>query len=467
MGGEGRNLPRGTAVAPVLNNGLMAIERLLAEGPVAKVYVERLDGAEVALKVFDGVLDRDTTAWLDRERKALDTVRDKRAILPVHDVIELPDGRTGVRMELCQGSLAGLLGARLPLRYVLAIGWTVASALATAHQVGVVHGGVTPHNVLYRRSGELTFADFGPALRRRFPRDPMRMVEYAAPETLRDDVLSEASDLYGLGAVLYAALTGTPPFPHRMGQQLSDRILRVYHDPVPPLRVPGVSPDLVELIGRLLAKDPADRPGDSAGVAESLKKMYRAIAGPVQVEFDDFAGAPQPVSAVLPVPGRTLIHTFDGAALPRRESKLPRIGLRPALVAGLGVVVAGLIVVPLLTKRDDPGPRPSTPVAAASAHSPQQAPTTGSAPNVNLVLATPADQGDTVQLAWSADVPLDFTVVVLGERLPASFMFADHAHTASIPVEPARKYCFQIRATDGTHIYQTDRTPIRGALCSS
>ena len=103
----------------------------------------------------------------------------------------------------------------------------------------VLHGGVTPHNVLYRASG-FVLADFGQALRRQFPRDPTHAVEYTAPETLRDDTLSPASDLYGLGAVLFAVLTGAPPFPRRTGQQPGERILQVLREPVPPISGPHV-----------------------------------------------------------------------------------------------------------------------------------------------------------------------------------------------------------------------------------
>ncbi|WP_211771054.1 serine/threonine protein kinase [Kutzneria sp. CA-103260] len=449
----------------------VGVERLLAEGPVAQVYVGRLDGAEVVVKVFDGSLDRDTAAWLGRERKALDTVRTERAILPVDEVIEFQDGRTGVRMELCQGSLAGHLGAQLPVRDVLAVGRTVAAALAAAHQVGVVHGGVTPHNVLFRRSGELVFADFGLALRRRFPHDPLHAVDYAAPETLRDDALSEASDLYGLGAVLYTALTGSSPFPRHTGQQRAERILQVFRDPVPPIQVPGVPPALSDLIGRLLAKDPADRPQDSASVAESLEKMHRASVGQVEVEFDDFAGTPpqpapaqQPAPAPESAPGRTLVRSFDEAAPPRRDSKLPHIGWRPAVLAGLAVAVAGMIAVPMLTTQKSPSPQTGAPAAAA----PSSAGTTTSpAPNVNLALATPTDQGTKIQLTWSADGDLDFAVIVGGERMTPMVLVANRDHTMSVPVDPARKYCFQIRGTDGTHIYQTAPVPIRGAVCTS
>lgn len=662
-------------------------EQLLAEGPVAKVYAGRLADADVAVKVFDGVLDRDTAARFDRERKALGAVRGERAILPVDEVGELPGGRLGVRMELCQRSLAHLLGGQLPVRDVLAVGWTVSAALAAAHQVGVVHGGVTPHNVLLRRSGELALADFGLALRRRFPRDPLHAVDYAAPETLRDDALSEASDLYGLGAVLYTALTGSSPFPRHTGQQRAERILQVFRDPVPPIRVPAAPPALTDLIGQLLAKDPADRPQDPAAVAETLERLYRASTAPAEVEFDDFAGmgsqsaglsrvpqpggwaghapplggfaaprqqfggpgggaqpgvwassaqrpgdfaalqhqtggtaqqpggwpslAPQPngvaapqrqaagssgaapqqpngwqdpaqpgiggaprqpgdrpgpaqppsvaanqyqpggpsgtaqqpgdlpspasqpsglatphqpadlsgaaphqpdgwqdpaqqqpglgnasqqpgdwsgsaqppsssatphlggagIAAQQPVgtpaSGRTLLHTFDNKPAPRRGRKLSGIAWWPALAAGLAAAVAALVAVPMLTSRQDPGPRPALPLATAPSSGQLPPAERAPAPDVHLALAAPADLGTQIKLTWTAEGNLDFAVVVGAERLAPMVLVAHRDRSMAVPVDPARKYCFQIRATDGSHVYETPPVPIRGAVCTS
>ncbi|TVT36535.1 protein kinase, partial [Amycolatopsis rhizosphaerae] len=475
-------------------DGVVTGVRLLAEGPVARVHVGRVAGAEVAVKVFPAGFDRATAAALERERKALDAVRAERTILPIDGVADL-DGRSGVWMELCRGSLAGLLaqggqgGAPLAVPDVLAVGRTIATALASAQAVDVVHGGVTPHNVLYRLSGEPVLADFGTALRRRFPRDPKFAVEYAAPETLRDDTLSAASDLYGLGAVLYTALTGAPPFPHVAGQRTGDRILRVLREPVAPITTAGVPAKLSEVVCRLLAKDPADRPRDAAGVAESFERLSRTAAGRPEVEFDDFAGAVAPAPVAFPAPfppsgppsvsavpsavpsavsgggGRTLVRTFDGST-PSRPERRSRIGRRPAILVGLGVAVVGLTAVPVVIALNAPARQLAAPVAMSSAPPAQPPSSADPAPKVNLVLAPPVDLGTTVQLNWSADGELDFAVVVTGERIGTTVQVVNHQHTASVPVDPARKYCFRIRATDGTHIYTSDPAPLRGAHCT-
>ncbi|CRK58771.1 protein kinase [Alloactinosynnema sp. L-07] len=481
--------------------------RPLADGPVATVYVGRLgsSGAEVAVKVFTDTVDRDTAAWLGRERKALHQVRQVRSILPVEGLVDHTDGRTGVWMELCQGSLASLLTGNTVLTPpdALLVGTAIAEALTAAHSVGVVHGGVTPHNVLFRRTGEVAVSDFGLALRERFPRDPMHAVEYMAPETLRDGTVSAASDLYGLGAVLYTALTGSTPFPRRSAEAHGDRILRVLREPVPPISSP-----LGDVIGLLLAKDPDARPRAAEDVLAAFKALSGGVpAPPVEVEadgdydFDDFAdfpptsgfspappsaGAPLPLPPALPAaparpawpvagtqsspvagaqgvpgagsrsPGRTLVR-MDGPGKPARG---PRAGVLIAL-GGVIVVLAGALVFALMR----PAQQASTPPSPMTEQPRQETKSVEAAPEVRLELAKPADEGTHVQLSWSAEGDLDFAVVVAGEQLETSVVVADRRLALRIPVDPGRKYCFQVRATDGKHIYTSDPQAIRGARC--
>ncbi|RSN33341.1 serine/threonine protein kinase [Amycolatopsis sp. WAC 01416] len=461
--------------------------RLLAQGPIATVYAGRdpVTGNDFAVKMFPGTFDRETSAWLERERKALTAVRATRSVLQIDEVLTR-SGRSGIRRELCPGSLAGLLdsGARLGVPDVLALGASIASALAAAHGADVLHGGVSPHNVLYRASGEFVLADFGVALRRRFPRDPMYAVEYTAPETLRDDTLSPASDLYGLGAVLYAALTGTPPFPRYTGQQPGERILQVLREPVAPIKETGVPRELSATILRLLAKEPADRPRDVASLARLFTKLRspggEVVTGesfdvpseeePVDVEFDDFAEAHRPVAAPVhaaPAPvqvvqapppgGRTLIREFSGPL--KTERKLP---WKTVALAGAGVLAAGLAVVPLVLDPAEIGGQ-AVPVAAAI---PPPSPVSAPAPDVKLALAPPKDQSDHVQLTWTAEGELDFVVIMAGERIETKQLVAHRQRSLDVPVDPARRYCFQLRATDGRHIYTTEPVAIRGARCN-
>ncbi|MFI9815335.1 serine/threonine protein kinase [Saccharothrix variisporea] len=430
--------------------------RLLASGPVASVYAATLadTGAEVAVKVYAERFDRDTTEWLDRERRALASAAVPQ-VLPVDGIVELPDGRSGVRMRLCHGSLADLLSSAVGspgVRDALGVGLAIARALAAAHSVGVVHGGITPHNVLWHGSGEFVVSDFGLSLRERFPRDPTHALEFTAPETLRDDSRTTASDLYGLGAVLHTMLTGAPPFPRRTGEPPSERILRVLREQVPPVRGEGVPHELADAVNRLLAKDPAARPPDAGELARLFEDLlttphHPTFAGPPPVP--SFVDAPRP-------PGRTLVHTTDNTAAPKRTARAWRT---PALI-GAGLVVASLVAVPLLLPDDEPA---KIPVAATTTPKP----TTSTEPaQVTLVLDPPADQGDHVELTWQADRELDFTVVVAGEGIQNMFLVAHRQHSLRVPVDPGRRYCFQVRGTDSRAVYTSEPVPVRGARCT-
>jgi serine/threonine protein kinase len=132
-------------------------------------------------------------------------------------------------------------------------------ALAAARRLGVLHGGVSPSNVLFRASGEPVLADFGVAQRQAFRRDPLYGIEWVSPETLRTGDVDARTDLYGLGAVLHFALTGESPHPSRIGELTGERILRVLGDPVPAISRPDVPIGLSTAIGRLLAPDPSKR----------------------------------------------------------------------------------------------------------------------------------------------------------------------------------------------------------------
>ncbi|MFD1150617.1 serine/threonine protein kinase [Saccharothrix hoggarensis] len=255
----------------------------LGSGPTTSVYA----GRGAAFKVFPAALDRRTRAALEREIAAWRRVPFTRL---VHGVEELADGVTAVCCELCGHSLADRVrrDGPLPIAEVLDLGLVLAEALAAAHALGLVHGGVTASNVLIRATGETVLADGGLVARTAFPADPP--VDFAAPETIREAVRDARTDLYGLGAVLFLALTGHVPHPARMGELAEQHLLRVLHAPVPDVDRPDVPPGLADLVRALLSPDPDARPTDAAA-------QLSRVAGS---GFDDFADATPP-SAFAPL----------------------------------------------------------------------------------------------------------------------------------------------------------------------
>ena len=135
-----------------------------------------------------------------------------------YDVVDL-DGWPGVVMEYIPSrSLRDIVTDRgpLPPRYVAAIGLAVLDALTAAHRVGVLHRDVKPGNILVARTGRVVLTDFGIATRCAGPVDGddhlVATPAYVAPERVLAGLSLPAGDLWSLGASLYLAVEGRPPY---------------------------------------------------------------------------------------------------------------------------------------------------------------------------------------------------------------------------------------------------------------
>ncbi|RKT55739.1 serine/threonine-protein kinase [Saccharothrix australiensis] len=377
---------------------------LLGHGPVADVYA--VGGS--ALKVFPGRFDRRTLAAVERDRARL--ARLSAPVLPVERV-EVVDGRHALRMELCGESLAKRVERAGPLspEEVAALGGALSRALVAARRVDVLHGGVSPSNVLFRGTGEPVLADFGIAVRQAFRRDPLHGIEWVSPETLRTGVADARTDLYGLGAVLHFALTGESPHPSRIGEMTAERVLRVLGDPVPAISRPDVPVGLSTAIGRLLAPDPA-------------KRSLQADEAP------------------------------PAAGPPRRRVR--RWWPAAAVAVALAVLVA-FVAWPRAEERAAPPPSPAPPPSSAT-----------SAPPVEVVLDEPTDLVDAVSLTWTAnDDKLFFAVVYWVEGGQGETLLAERNRAKKVSVEAGRKYCFLVRGTKGDRVVESRPKGVRGAVC--
>jgi serine/threonine protein kinase len=381
------------------------MSQLVGTGPVAEVYA--VDG--MALKVFPGKFDRRTLSTIERERTKLAELA--VPVLPL-DGVELVDGsKHAFRMELCAVSLASRVRREgpLPSEEVAALCGSLSRALAAAHALGVLHGGITPANVLFRANGEAVLADFGVAQRQEFRRDPLAGIEWVSPETLRTGVVETATDVYGLGAVLHFALTGKSPHPSRIGELTGERILRVLGDPVPAVSRPDVPIALSTVIGRMLAPDPARRTA--------------------------------PVTADVP-------------------ETPPARPVRRRWYAALSVVaVPAVVLAVVLWPRATPEPPPTNSLP----------PPIGGAEETVVELNEPTDLGDKVALSWtSTDDRLYFAVRFWPEGEPGRTVPVGFGNTKTVDVDPdpARKYCFLVRGTKGgDEIYESQTEDLRGAVC--
>ena len=164
----------------------------------------------------------------------------------------------------------------LPPEEVIPLGAAIARALATAHEHKLVHHDVKPANVLLGFDGSVKVTDFGISQAIDSAIKAQDVVcgtpGYLAPECLVGEGYTPAADLFALGLVLYEALVGRNPF---FGRNLRETMLNTLQLEAEPVgeAVAGVPPELAELVMRLLAKEPADRPEDGAAVAAALEEM--------------------------------------------------------------------------------------------------------------------------------------------------------------------------------------------------
>jgi eukaryotic-like serine/threonine-protein kinase len=256
-------------------------------------------------------------------------------VVTVHDVIEA-DGTPWIVMELVIArSLERVLAedGPLPPRRVAETGLMLLGALASAHAAGIVHRDVKPGNVLLTRDRRAVLTDFGIAA---VDGDPaltqtgmvVGTPGFCAPERIRGVPASPASDLWSLGATLYAAVEGRGPFDGH-GSPMAVLASIVHSDP-PPARLAG---PLGAVIETLMSKDPAQRP-DAARAGQLLTDAAAALgaapgAGP-SASAEPFASAEPVLATADPV-------SAGGGAVP--ASAVPASAVRATAVPATAVPV--------------------------------------------------------------------------------------------------------------------------------
>ncbi|MEV6962569.1 protein kinase [Streptomyces sp. NPDC051207] len=265
--------------------GRYRVTEQLGRGGMGVVWRARDEvlGREVAVKELRTYTDADGPELADlrlrmqREARAAARVRHP-GVIAVHDVTEV-DGRPLIVMELVDGpSLDDVLRDRGPLdpREAAAIGAEVMDALAAAHRVGVLHRDVKPGNILLERSGRVVLTDFGIATMD----DPgdgaathltrsgelVGSLDYLAPERAQGAQPGAASDVWALGATLYAAVEGASPF--RRTSTFST-LTAIVTDPLPEPRRAG---PLGPVLRQLMDKRPESRP-DADGARVLLQTV--------------------------------------------------------------------------------------------------------------------------------------------------------------------------------------------------
>jgi len=192
----------------------------------------------------------------------------------VHDICEA-DGQNFLSMEYVDGEDLATLIRRigcLPHDKGLDIARQLCAGLAAAHDRGVLHRDLKPSNVMLDGRGRIKITDFGLARLAAEQKDPeagVGTLAYMAPEQLTGGQVTEQSDIYSLGLIVFEVFTGKPAYKAGSKDELLE--LRARSSPMAPSTiVPDMDPEVEGVIQRCLAKEPQDRPRSVLAVAASL-----------------------------------------------------------------------------------------------------------------------------------------------------------------------------------------------------
>ena len=349
---------------------------VIGRGGFATVYRanQASVGRDVALKVLNAAdITAEELEQFRAECAALAQLGWNRNVVQILDAGITDDGRPFLAMELLDGgSVVDLVrSGRIPEVEVRKCGAQVASALAAAHAIGVLHRDVKPDNVLLDRGGNYRLADFGIASLATGTRTATGMVSgtvaFMAPEIVLGRRASPQSDIFSLGATLYTLASGSSPFGRAGDESPASALHRIVNEDPPSLESLGVSGSLAAIIQNAMYRDPGRR-------YPSAEHFERELAAESTLSADSsfFTTVSRASLAELPTAAPTTVLNRVGhvGAVAPLSAGPPvhasgRTGRLVAIVAvattSALVVAAGIAAAILLARR----PNPTRPVAAA------------------------------------------------------------------------------------------------------
>ncbi|MCI0778195.1 MAG: protein kinase, partial [Chloroflexi bacterium] len=267
-------------------NGRYTVKSFLGEGGKKRVYLandSKLDRDVAVAVIKTEGLDEAGLKRIQREAQAMGRLGDHPNIVTIHDVgddVSPGSGQTAQPYIVSQYMAGGdveHMEFPLPIERTLELGKDISRGLAHAHANGVIHRDLKPGNVWLAEDGTASLGDFGLAVaveRSRLTMAGMLVgtVAYMPPEQALGGEVTPQSDLYSLGCLLYELVTGRPPF---VGDNPTAVISQhINTSPVAPSwQTEDCPPDLEELIMRLLAKDPGERPESANAALEALERV--------------------------------------------------------------------------------------------------------------------------------------------------------------------------------------------------
>ncbi|MGB3093522.1 MAG: protein kinase [Candidatus Zixiibacteriota bacterium] len=303
----------------------------LGEGGMGEVYLaeDTKLNRQVALKFLPSRLASDESfkARFKREARAAAGLNHPN-IITVHEVAEY-ENQPFIAMEYVEGqSLKEVItGKDLSVEEVLDIGLQISDGLAKAHQAGIVHRDIKPHNVLIDEEGRAKVCDFGLA---KAKTDAMLTrtgttvgtVAYMSPEQARGEEADQRSDIFSLGVILYEMFTRQLPFKGEHEAAIFHAIIN--EQPQPPARFNSrVSLELERIVFKALAKDKEERYQHADDLRADLKVESKGM------EYAKTASVVRPAEV----------------------EKSKKTTTLPFILAGLGVIVVVLVYLAFLGQK--------------------------------------------------------------------------------------------------------------------
>uniref|UniRef100_UPI00258AA7C8 serine/threonine-protein kinase n=1 Tax=Pseudomonas sp. TaxID=306 RepID=UPI00258AA7C8 len=311
----------------------------IGEGAMATVYLatQRSLDRKVALKVMAAALAADATFCerFLREGRTLARLSHPNTVT-IHDIGNVGELYYMAMEFLPSGTLKERLASGMTPEQGLVYLRQIASALGYAHAQGLVHRDVKPANILFRADGTAVLSDFGIAKslddRTQFTQAGFAVgtPSYMSPEQARGQEIDGRADLYALGVVLYEMLAGKLPY---VGNDALSTALAHLTEPLPEL--PISQGRYQYILGKLLAKDPAERFADAHALLAALDEL--------PTEVDDATRIRPAVTPTFPGPTPRALEKNNPVAPPSVTVQASAPARKRPIMALSAIAVAVLL----------------------------------------------------------------------------------------------------------------------------